>query len=170
MSTRALIARKTEDGFEANYHHWDGYPSGLGLTLVELYQGHFERDAEAMLRFLLDEHPAGWSTINGQDFSKPAGFGSPGPQCYCHGDRSETGSLITDKSNGFMGAEWLYVIDPKVSAMFIYDRRYANGNRAVQFFGVDASDVAEGVHWRVRGGVCLEDECPSMKWWEAISK
>ena len=33
MSTRSLIARKTEDGFEGTYHHWDGYPTGLGYTL-----------------------------------------------------------------------------------------------------------------------------------------
>ena len=38
MATRASIKFKDSDGnFIANvYHHWDGYPSGLGAKLLEL--------------------------------------------------------------------------------------------------------------------------------------
>lgn len=74
MSTRSVIARKNgTSGFIGVYHHWDGYPSGLGATLHELRNGHFQGSTEHMLRFLIDEHPAGWSTINGADFSQPPG-------------------------------------------------------------------------------------------------
>lgn len=78
MSTRAAIARpngESESGaprFKGRYHHWDGYPSGLGATLFEIYRSVFDRDIEAMLKMLLDKHPAGWSTINGADWSLPA--------------------------------------------------------------------------------------------------
>lgn len=73
MSTRSVIARKTQTGFTGVYHHWDGYPSGLGAMLFELRNGHFKRDTQAMLRYLIDEHPAGWSTIINADFSLPSG-------------------------------------------------------------------------------------------------
>jgi hypothetical protein len=79
MSTRAAIARAVDKPgggihFEGRYHHWDGYPTGLGRTLYQLYNGYFERDLDAMLKFLIDDHPGGWSTINDRDLSLPIGF------------------------------------------------------------------------------------------------
>jgi hypothetical protein len=56
------------------YHHWDSYPEGLGTTLAELYATHFAGDLSKMLKTLIDDHPAGWSTINGADFSLEPGF------------------------------------------------------------------------------------------------
>jgi hypothetical protein len=95
MSTRSAIMRHEEGGGRGVYHHWDGYPSGLGVTLVKLYFGHFGEDVELMTKELIDVHPAGWSTLNSRDLTKPAGFGSvEGPPCYCHGDRSEDGNEI----------------------------------------------------------------------------
>jgi len=74
MSTRSIIARSTgPDTFTGRYHHWDGYPSGLGRTLFEIRRDIFANDTAAMLSTLLDQHPAGWSTICGADWSKPAG-------------------------------------------------------------------------------------------------
>jgi hypothetical protein len=72
MSTRSVIARKTQSGFIGVYHHWDGYPSGLGATLFEVRNGYFKGDTQKMLQFLIDEHPAGWSTIVAADFTVPA--------------------------------------------------------------------------------------------------
>lgn len=38
MSTRATISIINKDGsVNSIYNHWDGYPSGLGLTLEEFY-------------------------------------------------------------------------------------------------------------------------------------
>lgn len=123
MATRGAIARRTgEHTFTGIYHHWDSYPEGLGKTLFELYNGFFKRDLDAMLRVLLDEHPAGWSTINGADFSLPAGYhnttteeianGTPkGPACYCHGDRNETGNEVTEETASDTGCEFVYVFD-----------------------------------------------------------
>ena len=72
MSTRSVIARKKDQGFAGVYHHWDGYPSGVGATLWRIYREYFDCDTDAMLRVLIDAHPAGWSTIN-EDWTLPPG-------------------------------------------------------------------------------------------------
>lgn len=72
MSTRSVIARKTPVGFKGIYHHWNGYPSGLGKTLFKIHSTVFGSGTARMLRYLIDDHPAGWSTIN-SDWSKPEG-------------------------------------------------------------------------------------------------
>lgn len=64
MSTRGVIARKSGDGFVGRYHHWDSYPSGLGRTL---YQWAQRMPRDRMIHLLIDEHPAGWSTIVGSN-------------------------------------------------------------------------------------------------------
>lgn len=87
MSTRSCIARLTgPNAFKGVYHHWDGYPTALGATLWDVYQNHFERNLEKMLSFLIDEHPAGWSTINGADFTVEPGFGEKRPCKHCGKD------------------------------------------------------------------------------------
>ena len=154
MSTRGIIARKTEEGWEGRYHHFDSYPTGLGAALYGLYNGHCQKDAEAMLKYLIDDH-TGWSSISGADFSMKAGFrryekdtdldAPRGPECYCHGERSEEGWMFRSGDEGFGGAEFCYIIDGNM--MTVLERRYGDGSSAVQFFGVDASDVAKGVHW-----------------------
>src|SRR2546422_9347160 len=111
MSTRSAIARRKGDGFEGRYHHWDGYPTGVGQTLWQLYHGHFEHNLPQMLHFLLDEH-TGWSTINGRDFNQQPGyeedgFRTGGPACYCHGGRNEEGWLVNQDEDA--GMEWAYV-------------------------------------------------------------
>lgn len=118
MSTRGAIARLTgtlPPRFRGRYHHWDSYPTGLGRMLWHLYHGHFQQDLNAMLRLLLDEHPAGWNTIVGKDFNllpEIGGFGNNTgqennegmdalrPQCYCHGDQSEEAWEVTEQRFG----------------------------------------------------------------------
>ena len=129
MSTRGLIARATGEGkFEGRYHGWDSYPHGLGVALVELYRGHFRRNLKKMLTVLLDEHPAGWSTIVNCDFKLKPGYTNVAerpegmsfdefhqkplnrrPHCYCHGHRHEEGFLHDEKSK--CDAEWAYVFE-----------------------------------------------------------
>ena len=38
MGTRSIIAKRDGDAVRAIYCHWDGYPSGVGATLLEHYQ------------------------------------------------------------------------------------------------------------------------------------
>jgi hypothetical protein len=55
------LARCTGVGtLEGIYHHWDSYPiDGPGQFLIRILTGHFQNDLAWMLRFLIDEHPAG---------------------------------------------------------------------------------------------------------------
>ncbi len=106
------------------YHHSDGYPNGLGVSLIEAYvEGFAGRRVNnagflRMVKTLVFDHPAGWSTINGADWSLEPGFGKGGivlddedeheplkratnrPQCYCHGDRSDEGGTLVCVNEG----------------------------------------------------------------------
>jgi len=192
MSTRGVIARKDGDGFTGRYHHWDSYPSGLGATL---YHWAHRMPRERMLRMLLDEHPAGWSTIVGTDPSLTPGYveindnnrrcqicGKPiwqhyrqywgengrpplprefahvpknvylltdhspkpevfptdkRPQCYCHGDRHESGNeVVTHKNAASIGCEYSYVFDDDGHTMTILSSYHAGGHKMIGMFGM----------------------------------
>src|SRR5229473_6991035 len=140
MSTRGVIARATgEAKFAGRYHHSDGFGIGLGDTLIALYRGHFKRDLERMLAYLIDEHPAGWSTIVHKDLSLKPGYtwqrvvgngksfeeysklpDYRRPNCFCHGDRHEEGFLITE--NDDTDCEFAYVFDVENKTMHVLDR------------------------------------------------
>lgn len=135
MATRGMIAKKTESGFIGRYHHWDAYPEALGKTLHTLYNGTFNKNAEAMMHTLIDEHPAGWSSINGANFSYAPGFTTPDydlpdedernarPQCYCHGERREGEQTLTSLSDARRcGAEYAYIIDTDNHTMTVHAR------------------------------------------------
>lgn len=163
MSTRGCIARRTNTkagpGFKGRYHHWDGYPSGLGKTLFKLYNGHFKKDLKAMLKYLIDDHPAGWSTINGADFTKPPGSDSGGPSCYCHGDRSEEAFSVTHKNASDSGVEYAYVFEK--TTMFVLSSCYKEGDgKMISMFGCGAE--ASKSYWKVIGTVDLNGKEP--KW------
>lgn len=130
MSTRSVIARPVEGpsfAWEGRYHHSDGYPSGVGKTLWELLHGRFAGEESALLKVLLDDHPAGWSNIIDADWSQEPGFlnhRSPAegqtwaefsrtcrPQCYCHGARDEEGQDFITSEGDDWGTEWCYVIN-----------------------------------------------------------
>ena len=122
MSTRSAIARVHGDGFLGVYHHWDGYPTGLGKTL---WDNTHKMPLKELLNLLIDQHPAGWSTIIERNLALPAGFQeiTPGfsyqdalkkiqekrnnslpPECYCHGDRIEDAMPVDRNTDS--GMEW----------------------------------------------------------------
>ena len=106
MSTSGVIARKTANGFTGVYHYWDSYPSGLGETLYALYHEQFHEDVEAMLKMLIDEHPAGWWTIKDCDFSLEPGHSGTieyhqeriRPQCRCYGEWGKSAQSFTERN------------------------------------------------------------------------
>lgn len=137
MGTRACIGRMVNGKpteFRGRYHHWDGYPDGLGKTLFELYNGHFKRDLAAMLTLLLDEHPAGWSTINDKDFTEAPGFDGAGPNCYCHGDRSESAHVVTQANASDIGCEYAYVFGAD-EHMHVLSSYCETGEKMIGAFG-----------------------------------
>lgn len=140
MSTRAVIAQAHGDTWEGRYHHFDGYPRGLGKQLYEVYG---QIGLERMKKLLLEEHPAGWSTILECDINATPGYrelvrhdGEPtrwtpehdaweltqGPRCYCHGDRHDTENwLITPDDETW--CEWAYVLGEKEPVMTVFKNR-----------------------------------------------
>jgi hypothetical protein len=222
MSTRGAIVRFTNGEiteFAGRYHHWDSYPRSLGATLWKLYHGHFQKDLKAMLQFLIDDHPAGWSTINNKDFALETGYqrlrkgpcsdcdkaywehyyqeweshGRPltskardqmaranylalghsytemhritGPECYCHGDRSEDGHLVTHENAADIGCEWVYGFDegPTLVILSSYcadDGPFA-GHKMIGMFGSGDPKAT----WKEIGRVPLEGPEPD---WERV--
>lgn len=171
MGTRGVIARVTNDGFEGRYHHWDSYPDGLGDTLFNLLRGHFEGDIEAMLKILIDDHPAGWSTINDGDFSLPPGYleitedmeKAHGPQCYCHGVRDEEGTDLVDMKQAVgIGCEWAYAFNQK-RQMVVLSSFNDDGGKMIGMFGMGNPDAK----WKIAAIIELDGQEPD---WEAISR
>ena len=164
MGTRGIIARVDDErGWAGNYHHWDSYPSGLGKTLWELYHGCFKHDLKQMLQMLIDEHLAGWSTINGADFDLEPGWyeresfhieKGHRPVCHCHGERHDIGRLIFPEDD--FGAEWAYVFDEAKNTMIILMAVDSEGVYAMGFFGSNP----ERTGWREVGVVDLEEAEP----------
>lgn len=77
MSTRGAIGRLTSMDpirFDAVYHHWDSYCSGLGATLFHVRREYFHGSTDEMLAYVIDQHPGGWSSLNGKDIRLPAGY------------------------------------------------------------------------------------------------
>lgn len=132
MSTRCIIAQETAGGWEGRYCHFDGYPKGIGVTLYNAFDGHFGRDLQALQKFLIDDHPAGWSGLVDCDFSKKPGYtddtDDDRPRCYCHGQRREQATLFTQRSH-LRGMEWLYILRAvnDTPCMDVYELRWPDG-------------------------------------------
>lgn len=138
MATRGIIGRTTPSGFIARHHHWDSNPRCLGKTLYNAYQRVFNKDIVKMMHFLIDGHPAGWSTIVGKDLSLKPGFSdiderriegyqesekARRAECYCHGDRHESEQTIRSFTDAWVSwAEYAYIINEASHLMIIYAR------------------------------------------------
>ena len=165
MSTRGIIARPHGQSWRGRYHHWDSYPAGLGAALWQALHGHFEGDVDAMLRVLLDEHPAGWSTIVDADWTLAPGFEdypdkTARPKCYCHGTRAEAGlGWVTPDQD--TGAEWAYILDAQARTMTILEARTRTGTHAVGMFGSNPGRAT----WREVAVIGLDGDEPKWKRW-----
>lgn len=166
MGTRSVIARAMGDGFRGRYHHWDGYPTGLGKQLWELYHGHFGRNLAQMLKVLIDDHPAGWSTIVHKDFGLSPGYinlvldgqhpEAKRPQCYCHGERHEVVNEFTERDAAVAGCEWAYAFDGELRIMNVLASLHEDGTKMVGWFGMgDPKSL-----WSLAGRVELEGPEP----------
>jgi len=179
MATRGCIARKVNDGFRGVYHHWDSYPEGLGKALWELYHGYFKRDLRQMLKILIDEHQAGWSSIVNADFNLPIGWigdlgrkiiseggtiiSSKNPVCYCHGDRCEAPNILTEKTASSIGVEWVYAFDVNNNAMYILASYNEDGSKMIGAWGFGNPEA----EWRTVAIIDLHGKEPN---WEEIYK
>lgn len=110
----SVIARPKAAGFAGRYVHTAGEPDYIVSLLKRLYHGPFGRDLDAMQKFMVDEHPGGWSQL-GEDPATATGWNNEhrharnGFVCYCHGGRNAVHPLFTQYSDG-PDVEWLYVL------------------------------------------------------------
>ena len=131
MATRAAIARKRQGGWTGVYHHWDGYPTGLGAHLWDLLHNRYAGNMERLVADVIDAHPGGWSHLMDGPIYKPVPGSRAlsweatehGPACYCH-TYAEGGyqdmviqgcdcqdPAVTDPSCAPLFIEWVYVFD-----------------------------------------------------------
>lgn len=192
MSTRGCIARLTSKPgkkitFKGVFHHWDSYPEGLGSTLFKLRNGHFKSDTNAMLHTLIDEHPAGWSTINGVDFNLPAGYSDAPykpnmnaeeqeayelykrtPHCFCHGERHEEAQAITQKNASGCGVEYVYAFTSDGKTMLVLSSYCGDdfeGNpKMIGMFGMGDKNAT----WKIIGSIDLNGLEPTVEGWDKI--
>lgn len=113
----SVIARPNAAGFAGRRVHTAEPPEYMIGLLTGLYHGPFGCDLDAMQRFLINEHPGGWSQLgddpgvdtgwdNNRQFSMREGF-----ICYCHGDRHEARAPFTQDSD-ITDVDWLYILGP----------------------------------------------------------
>jgi len=145
MSTRSSIARLTSKKnkpvkFKGVYHHWDGHPTTLGETLFDLRNGQFEGDTKAMLKYLIDEQPAGWSTINGGSFDRI----------------NDRAFEITEKNAAGSGCEYAYAFTKDGATMVVLSSYCENGAKMIGMFGMGDS----AAEWKPIGVVDLNGEEP----------
>lgn len=112
MGTRSRIARRNADGtFTSIYCHWDGYPTGVGLTLRDHYASDEKviallalGDLSSLGAELGERHPFDdrthpeWTTAYGRDRGESGAGAVESP------DLDALLALTQD-----CGGEWLYV-------------------------------------------------------------
>ncbi len=150
MSTRSVIARKTSTGFCGVYHHWDGYPRGLGAFLFQYLGGHLKRQVEDALKRMIDESPGGWSSLM-----------QLAPKAYDDPDRAP----VTEENASAVGCEFAYVFPSDHSTMEIWSSFCGEGERKGQkmigAFGAGDKDAT----WKCVATVDLSKDEPN---WEEI--
>lgn len=144
MGTRAIIAKAIlEDGeykgkYTGVYHHWDGYPTGVGAKLIELLNTRFKGNLGSMLYWLIDQHSAGWSSLHG---NRDNGYK---PECYCHPKRKDRkpeakGQFVDQDSDCCQ--EWTYVFDTENRLLYVTDV-YAKHTMALSL------EVGTPINWQ----------------------
>ena len=129
MSTNARIGLKLQDGsILSAYHHWDGYPEWLGVTLKEQYNTR-EKIAE-----LIDGgNMSSCYSDNVYDYEKQA-FVKRDPQPEYYRGKDETPRLDTNfdeyAKNSNSCEEFLYIYNKEWEA-FSIDQKYDENHKIV---------------------------------------
>ena len=135
MSTRSIIAKKTPEGFTGTYHHWDGYPSGVGQVVAEGFK------------------IGGWEYINSVLAHSWSALWKN--ECHCCGTmsdgRREEISPYTHETD--CGAEFAYVFEhdteKETDLMHIYQKE-------------DSMMIEDG-EWQVSKTIDLRQELPDFQ-------
>jgi hypothetical protein len=166
MGTRGVVAIKDGDGWKGRYIHWDSYPSGVGLALVEI----LTRDGlEQAVKTLIETH-YGWSQVTGESDLEPLSEGQddgrfeniPG-YGVAYTDTKITGYdgrpyqqvtedqwILSGESDN--GTEWAYVLF--ADHIDVYRRQTHDAKPMVGMFGLGDD---EG-YWKLVSAVALDVE------------
>ena len=183
MGTRSVVALPLDGGFKGRYIHWDGYPTGVGGSLLEIVQ----RDGVERALEVLTQDNYGWSSL---DPAMPAEFedvifenrqafvaehgrypvtdpgGGDGRFRAVEGygtayttvqNQSSPDEWITDTGDDW-GTEWAYVLNP--DSITVLERVWNDGGHMTGMFGVGA-EAGEG-QWRIIGEVFYAVDGPTM--------
>jgi hypothetical protein len=127
MGTRGLIGYKTKGGFKGVYHHWDSYPSGLGVALQKIHNSQFKGNTSKMVNYLVNKHPAGYSTL-----AHKAETGRLKRGDYY----KQKAPMLTNKTAASSGVEYAYVFGKKPHMMDIYSSYTPSGHKMIGMFGM----------------------------------
>lgn len=110
MGTRAAVAYPWGDGWKGVYSHFDGYPTGLGMGLFDLYHNEFGESAVAMIEGIIKANPQGYSFAGELATAYDKGDHEMISTCKCAtGDNSKCDPLFI---------EWAYVLSPAGMSVF----------------------------------------------------
>lgn len=143
MSTRAMIAVKdptNKDEIIGVYHHFDGYPTGLGRTLWSLAVGPYKDRLDDLVKILIYDNVDGWSSIGHWtgDPSKVIGHNQAEKRksglsweerlkvnneyaVYYDGERANPNARKMNWSDVDVWIEWVYVFDLENKALEVYE-------------------------------------------------
>jgi hypothetical protein len=125
MATRSTIGIKSEDGtVKAIYCHWDGYPEGVGVGLVENYNS--KAQAEALIAL------GGFSSLmETLEETKAGAYNS-------ESDKARTFASVTDWVQNFNAGEEFFYLWNYEGAGWTY-----NNGEMIKFSGIKTeSEVA----------------------------
>lgn len=168
MSTRAVIARQTSDGWEGAYQHSDGYPTVLGRELWHCLRAEYGQDLDTFLGDVIDAHPGGWSQFckavprelwteyQQSGFSEEFFSRHAVRECYCHTTRfaMRDGSCAPDSLHYRPGApSGCITYDPTADGAGDLEWAYCFGSGSLTVFQALASDVRRlGDSYQVASG------------------
>jgi hypothetical protein len=156
MATRSVVGRTVgnEDTWIGKYVHWDGYPSNMIPTLIELVLRHNLNDVVSTLVF---EQPS-WSSLS---FERPnylkeeddhiAGYGIPSAH------KEEL--WITWEMEDVMCTEFAYIIDPTTKSLHVLSRN----EDSKRWDKLDVIDLG-AIIYRVRNGESTIEEEITKSW------
>lgn len=127
MSTRGCIARvgEHEGTFKGVYNHSDSYPGWMGPHLLGMLHGQFRDDLASMLRYIIDQHGAGWSSVGSECFCHPTSDRKPESPAFITGETLEADTDI----------EWLWVFDEENHRLYVRDHRHGSDAATIDLLG-----------------------------------
>jgi len=143
MSTRSMVGKftdKNQGQFTARYCHYDGYPSGVGQTIINNWRNNFDNSGAKIADFLLSTK-YGWSVLNDTDFTKPPGWDEKTtgdtPRWYDDREGEEPSHPFNNQSDlGWI--EYAYLFDTEKNLLCIYQ---VIGNNNLQLLAQVTSRV-----------------------------